>query len=178
MSTIIEEEYAQEIQEMGIRAYTGTREEDALILDWWSRLVETDEIEDTFMPATHALGSFYKLFQRPNWLFYDRDEMGFTLCIWAEPAMSSAFVGLWIAPRARKCKKTLRAMQLIYATLFTIFSVVLGITKQEKLLTTHEKLGYNVVGKIPALWGTEPAWVLSLSREDFESGRLNPCKGG
>ena len=164
----------EEIKSLGIRGYSSTPEEDSLILDWWTELVTTKTLPVIFSKSCYSLSLFYKLFQRPNWLFYLTDEEGITLAIWAEPMFSTACVGVWTAPRARKSKSTFKAMQLTYYTLFTIFSRILGITKQENLLPQHEKLGYTVIGKAPGLIDDEPCWIVMLTREAFEASKLNP----
>jgi hypothetical protein len=175
MTDVVQEnEYVKEIRDLGIRAYSGTPEEDTYILSWWSELVAAEELDTIFATTCRALGAFYKLFQRPNWLFYMADDQGFTLAIWAEPAFSSAFVGVWVAPRARKSKSVFRAMQLTYYTLFTLFNTLLGVTKQENLLTEHVKLGYIIIGKVDQLLDDQTAWVLQLTKAAFTAGKLNP----
>jgi hypothetical protein len=56
----------------------------------------------------------------------------------------------------------------IYRQLFNIFHVLCGITKQERLLKTHVKLGYQIISKIPLLWGgVEDGWLMLLTKENF-----------
>ena len=168
------EKYTEALKELRVKGYTGTAHEDNLLLQWWSSMVDSGELTEIFAKSCLALGNFYKLFQRPNWLFYREDKEGLQLAIWAEPMFSTACVGLWVAPRSRKSKEVFRAIQLIYYALFTIFNGVIGVTKRENLLTEHVKLGYTVVGKVSSLIDDEPAWIVHLSREAFNSGRLFP----
>jgi hypothetical protein len=168
--------YIEEIKELDIKAYAGTPAEDNMILDWWSQLVTTTELDEIFSKSCYSLSKFYKLFQRPNWLFYKANKEGLQLAVWAEPAFSTAFVGMWVAPTSRHSKSVFRSIQLIYYTLFTFFHCLMGVTKQEKLLTTHVKLGYNVVGKVDGLLDDQPAWIVHLSKKSFENSRLNPKK--
>ena len=168
--------YLEEVKELGIKAYAGRPEEDNMILDWWSHLVTTTELDEIFSKSCYSLSKFYKLFQRPSWLFYLADKGSIKLAIWAEPTFSTAFVGMWVAPDSRHSKNVFRSIQLIYHILFTFFHCVMGVTKQEKLLTTHVKLGYNVVGKVDGLMDEQPAWIVSLSKKSFENSRLNPKK--
>jgi len=168
--------YTEELQKLGVTGYTGRPEEDNMILDWWSELVTTGELDEIFAKSCYSLSKFYTLFQRPNWLFYVRDKQGIQLAIWAEPLFSTAFVGMWVAPRSRKSKQVFRSIQLIYYTLFTVFHCVMGVTKKENLLTTHVKLGYNVVGKVDGLLDDQPAWIVHLPKKSFDNSRLNPKK--
>lgn len=168
------EKYAEEIKKLGITAYAGRPQEDELLYAWWQEMKRTEELDAIFSRSCYALGTFMKVFQKPTWLFYTLDQYGLKLAVWAEPFYTSAFVGLWIAPRCRKSKSTFRAMQVIYAVLFNMFQTLLGVTKQECLLTQHNRLGYTTVGCIPRLLDSRPAWLLYLSKEAFEKGRLNP----
>jgi hypothetical protein len=169
-----EEKILDEVKELDIHGYCGLPQEDNMILDWWTELVTTHELDTIFSKSCYALSKFYALFQRPSWLFYTYDEKGLKLAVWAEPMLSTACVGVWVAPRCRKSKSVFRSMQLIYHSLFTIFANILGITKQENLLTTHIKLGYTVVGKVPNLIDDMPAWIVTMSKESFARSRLNP----
>jgi hypothetical protein len=168
----IETKYAEEIKKLGLTCYSATPQEDALVFDWWNSLVATKELPKIFAESCYSLSKFYHIFQRPNALFYTKDSTGIRLAMWAEPFFSSACLGLWISPRARHSKSSFRAMQIIYNILFSIFPSLLGITKQENLLTEHEKLGYTVIGKVPSLMDTQTAWILQLTRESFKNSKL------
>jgi len=164
----------EEVKKLDVRGYCGLPEEDNMILDWWTELVTTGELDKIFSKSCYSLGGFFKLFQRPNWLFYSADQHGFKFCIWAEPMFSTACVGLWVSPRHRKSRSVFRSIQLVYHTLFTMFNCILGVTKQEDLLTAHVDVGYTVVGKVNGLVDDQPAWIVHLTRESFKHGKLNP----
>ena len=164
----------EQVKELGIRGYSGTPEEDNLILEWWTELVTSATLYTIFSKSCYSISAFFKLFQRPNWLFYLKDSEGLTLAIWAEPMFSTACVGVWVAPRARKSKATFKGMQLIYYTLFTIYDRILGITKQENLLPQHTKLGYTVVGSVDGLLDDQPCWLVVLTKDEFLNSKLNP----
>ena len=164
----------EQVKELGVRGYSGTPEEDTMILDWWTELISSHTLDTIFSKSCYSLSTFYRLFTRPNWLFYMKDSKGLTLAVWAEPMFSTACVGVWVAPRARKSKNVLNGMKLIYYTLFTIYERILGITKQENLLPQHTKLGYTVVGSVDGLLDDQPCWLVLLTREAYQTSKLNP----
>lgn len=166
----------KELQELGIKAYTGSPHEDRLVLSWWANMGDTGELHRVFSKSCYSLSKFYQLFQKPNWLFYREKDQEMQVCVWAEPLYSSAFVGVWVAPNARKSKSSFRVLQFVYHVIFTAFNSVIGVTKQEKLLPEHVKLGYNIVGKVDGLLDDEPAWIAYLTKESFQNSKLNPLR--
>lgn len=171
------ENYTEEVQTLGIHGYTSTPEEDILILNWHSKIVTSKELSKVFSTSCYSISQFFRLFQRPNWLFYTTNEEGIDLAIWAEPMLATACIGLWIAPKSRESfaiKPVFRSMQLIYYMLFTMFNSIIGITKQEKLLAIHTRLGYTTIGKMENFLDNEPCWLVHLTREAFENGKLHP----
>lgn len=171
-----EPDYTAEAKRLGIAAYVGLPHEDVLILDWWQELKRVGELDAIFSRSCYSLSRFYKIFQRPNWLFYLADDKGLKLAIWVEPFYASAMTGVWIAPRCRRSKTVFRSWQLIYQAIFSMFDNVLGVTKRKCLLTEHEKVGYTIVGCINKLLDSQPCWIVHMSKEAFEAGPLNPAR--
>ena len=55
-----------------------------------------------------------------------------------------------------------------YEAIFNAYPVILGVTKQEKLLPIHERWGYTVVGKLPAIFDGEAGWLVVLTKEQYD----------
>jgi hypothetical protein len=168
--------YAEEAKALGIYNYKSTPEEDFMLYLWWMEMRESGELDEIFSTNCQSLGNFYPLFKAPNWMFYKADDQGPQLILWASQLLSAVCMGIWVAPRSRIDPKVYRAIQIIYHALFQVYPVNVGITKREKLLTTFESLGYNIVGKIPGLLDGEVDWIVHLSKESFENSKLNPDK--
>ena len=169
-----EKDLQEEIRRLGIKGYTGTPREDMLLLNWWHEMNHSGDLTKVFFRSCLAIGTFFEVFKRPNWLFYTEQDDSIKVAIWAEPMFSTACVGMWAAPAVRHAPSTFKTMQLVYYTLITIFDSILGITKQEKLLRQHEKLGYNIIGKVEGLFDGDDAWLVHLTRKAFENSKLNP----
>jgi len=86
-----------------------------------------------------------------------------------EPAMSGAFFGLWCRDIRRHGKGILEATEEALDYGLSWYPVLMGVTKQENLLDAHRKLGYNVMGKMPAIFDGEDAWVVYITREMFNA---------
>ena len=168
--------YAEEAKTLGIRGYKSTPEEDFMLYLWWTEMRASGELAEIFSASCQSLGNFYPLFKSPNWMFYKVDSKGPQLFLWASQLLSAVSVGIWLAPRSRLDTEVYRAAQIIYHTLFQVYPACVGITKREKLLTTHEYMGYTIVGKIDGLLDGEPTWLVHLSKEAFENSKLNPDK--
>jgi hypothetical protein len=87
-----------------------------------------------------------------------------------EPCFSGAFLSVWIDARKRRTKSALRTLLRVYQLAFEEFPVILGVTKQQTLLHEHGQLGYTCLGQFPKFWAGEDAWVVGMTKEDFEKG--------
>jgi len=148
-------------------AYTGSDEHDAWLLWWWHHLVMTDEMQTTFTADLRPLGAFFA-YWRTHPLFFRVGARYLWFVGWFEPVMDGAFAGLWVRADRRRTHAALEAVEAFLATGLARWPVLIGVTKQEKLLPAHVRLGYTVLGAVPGLWGGEPAWVVTLTQEGFD----------
>lgn len=149
---------------------------DMLIAAWWTMLRDLGELDRTVLDSAHTLGGFYKLFDTCE-LIFESDEHGIWIAGWAERIMSGVMFGLWVRPDKRGKPSTVSKLLDIYDLIFSQGAcVIMGITKQPKLLPAHAKLGYNLLGKVPGLWAGHDAWIVMLTPEEFY-GRWRKRKG-
>lgn len=158
-------------EETVVQLYEGNTKDSMTLLSWWMELVESDELDKILFPSTHSLGSFMHYFQPSKVrLVYCPDENGkIELAFWGEPvAPGIIFLSLWARSSLRHTRRGVQMVLDIYRQIFDTFHVVCGVTKQERLLKVHAKLGYKVIAKVPKLWsGIEDAWLVILTKEDF-----------
>jgi hypothetical protein len=144
---------------------------DAIIAQWWVQLTEIGDLEKTFGTGCGALSQFYKLLTEPDRLFlYDIDDQGIALAFLVSPIMGGAFLTVWVAPRHRASPSMLATIEDAYGRIFTGYPVLLGVTRQERLLRVHQRWGYTILGKVPHIFDGQDAWVVVLTKEAFEAG--------
>ena len=51
--------------------------------------------------------------------------------------------------------------------------LILGVTKQEQLLSLHQGMGYDILGPIPFLFDDTHAWLVHMTEQTFLSSRLS-----
>lgn len=151
--------------------YLGTQAHCALVARWYEDLYMSGEIYSTFTPDVHTIGAFYALWHHDATLYFHEEEGRIVLAWWTSPAFSGVFFGLWIAPELRRAKRALRWFEEALEFVLARSSVILGVTRQEKLLAPHLRMGYTVVGRIPGLWYGYDAWLVALTKEGFHGRR-------
>ena len=166
----------ERVEELGIRLYQGTPDEDVIIAQWWDSMFGTPEFSDLVASSAHSLSAFYTMFKPPNMMAYTVKDNAIESAHWAEPVSTSnkaIFFSSWCAESLRGTKQQAVLMTTIYELLFNMGKeVVLGITKQEKLLDLHRKLGYVILEPVPFLFDAEQAWIMYLTKEVFKTSRL------
>ena len=149
--------------------YDGSDAHDALVLGWWHTLVTTGDLARTFMASLHPVGAFLAFWRSPDRpLLFRADARGLWFAGWFEPMMAGASAGLWARADYRLTRVGLSAVETFLATGLARWPVLIGVTKQEKLLRAHTRLGYTVLGEVPHLWDGERAWVVVLTSAGFD----------
>ena len=154
--------------------YTGSILDDRLLAGWFGRLHLSGDWAKCFMQPPGGIGWFYAYFQREVQLWYvdDAHQGEILLAGWFEPInQGGAFFSLWIHQEHRTNPRMAQAFYELLEYGLQAKHILLGITQQENLLDGHRKMGYTVVGKIPGLWGSQDAWLVSLTRAQLEKGR-------
>lgn len=153
-----------------MNVYRQSTEEDLLIIQWWARLQQSDEMNKMFANP-HTPYSILKALQPPNVCLYELDGDGIWFMSWFEPTFTGAFFSVWIRPDRRKGLESYECFLKAADAGFSQFTTLMGVTKQEDLLPLHEKLGYTILCKVPELFGGLDAWVVLLDKEKIR-GRI------
>lgn len=129
-------------------------EADILIAQVWRNLMETGEIENLVYGRAKTLAGFLEIFRVPGRAVAECDEeLGIWFVGWVEPAFEGAFYCQWIHPNRRHGVAALTATLESMGHFLEKYPVLLGVTKQHRLVKEHVRLGYRKVGEIPLLWG-------------------------
>jgi hypothetical protein len=161
------------VKNASLTQYQGTPQDDVRVLEWYKELLESGELFNLVFPSAYALGGFFTML-RKSYFFYGLDEEDrIWFSSWFEPATRGvAFMSMWARREKRNTKKGVAQAYAMYKNAFKLLNVILGVTKQERLLKVHKRAGYEVVSKIPMLWGgVEDAWLVMLTKENFEKTR-------
>jgi hypothetical protein len=166
----------EQLYGLGAHLYCSTRDEDILIAEWWDRMFGTEEFSSLVAASAQSLSQLYGLFKPPNMMVYTVEGQELESIHWIEPVSSSpyaVFFSSWSSPKLRGAKRQAVLMTAVYELIFAMGKkTIIGITKQERLLNLHEGLGYVIVGKIPALFDAEPAWIMYLDMQGLKGSRL------
>ena len=154
-----------------IKVYEGSQEDSMALLRWYNELLATGDLEKVLFPGTHILGEFMAYFHSGKVrLVYIPDDAGaMKLVTWGEGLANGLIMfSLWMRPVFAHSRAGVQAAYDLYREIFEIFTVIQGITKQERLLKLHKKWGYEVVAKIPGIWaGVEDGWLVQLTKDNF-----------
>ncbi len=152
--------------------YDGSPQADLLLLDWWTRMAATTDLEQAFSVVHASAGSFFQSFRPPNILIYEVDDEGIWFAAWFDPVMSGAFYGLWIAPPMRLSMSALRAVQASVAFGLEKFPVLIGATRHVKVARQAARFGARILGDIPNLFDGETATIGYITNETVRAPRL------
>ena len=169
------EEYLKEAKELGLVLYQPCHEADVMLLQWWVKLNETGDFDELFADSQRPLTKFLKIFEPPCVLALAFEDNKVWQAVWFTPFgdnASSAFVGYWTDKDQRGVRKQVAITQLLYDMAFRFWKVLVGVTKHEHLLKIHRKLGYNILGSIPSFMEGKDAWIVYLTKENFQSSKL------
>ena len=171
-------QHEAEINRLGLLLYTPTFESDYLFLHWWLTLNETGDIKRLIIEDSRKLSAFYQIFTHPTVTLYTCSSQGaIDFVIWLRPASSTpaeqtVFSSMWAGIGVRGRRKHYDLARLIYTITFSIWTAILGTTWQPELLEVHKKMGYDVVGVLPNIYGQEYVYLVHLTKEKFENSRF------
>jgi hypothetical protein len=159
-------------EETVIKVYQADPHDSMVLLHWYLELVNTGDIDKVLFPSNHSLGLFMQYFNDFSEvrLVYVPDDKGeIQFAAWGtQMSPGVIFFSIWCREKLRSTKEGAQIVLDIYNAVFSVYQVVLGITKQERLLKVHKKLGYEIIDKIPKGWaGTEDAWMVLLTKDSF-----------
>ncbi len=167
----------------GLWHYTPSIGADMRILGWWYELVQNGERHLVAEPQqTDTPSDFLQFWRPPRALAFcpksERLEDGIWFAGWLEPILSGAFVGLWISPKYRTTKAAARVTHDFFDRATQAFPVLIGLTKQARLLPIHRTIGFTHLGTVPRLFDGDDAHVVVLTREGFEHGWKGRARRG
>jgi len=168
------ERYRANFEQLRIRVYASTAEEDLLLLRLYFYLCESGDISKITTPENHRLATFLDIFQSPTVTFYglsDSNEIDF-IAWFKEPSGTSIFAGIWTHPSTRSSRRLLYIIQNVYSLVFEFYSSILGATWQPELLQLHTKVGYSITGNFSDFMGQSIVWLMQLTRENFFKSRI------
>jgi hypothetical protein len=139
-----------------------------LLIDWYAKLIQSGDMALTFTLDMRWMGNFLQYFRKAT-LGYACDEKGIFFACWLEPLLSGAFFGMWIREDKRQASTSLKLAIEAYGEAFKVYTVLMGLCKQDHLKDVHLKLGYTLQCTIPGLWNGEDVAVYSMTREQWET---------
>lgn len=155
--------------ELTLYTYERTTDEDLRLFRAWARMAQDGDLDRLLLPSEHSPGAFMALLRQQVVVLYALDAHGeIYFMSWLAVFMALPTMSMWLRGDKRKSRSSARLISFVYSIAFLHTDVVLGITKQEKLLRIHKHLGYEVMCKIPGLWdkGVD-AWVIMLEKRNY-----------
>jgi hypothetical protein len=149
--------------------YDGSPEADLLLIEWWTRMAATADLDRAFSVVHASVGAFFQSFRPPSTLLYKVEGQRIWFAAWFDPVMNGAFYGLWIAPHMRITMAALEAVEESIAFGLSKYPVLIGATRIPKLARQTERFGAKVLGDIPKLFDGETATIGYITAETFRA---------
>jgi hypothetical protein len=146
--------------------YTPTYKLDALLLQWYARLLQDGELATMLVDRLHPASSFLRFFQPPTLLRLDVVET-IRAAMWFSPLLDGAVVGLYVCPEWRHLRR---------GTMFTVeglqwglsrWPVLVGWTRNARRVRTYRRFGFQLGGSIPNAQGGQTVWMVTLTAEQL-----------
>ena len=144
------------------------RSDEWLLVDWYAQLIKSGDMAVTFTPDMRYMGNFLAWFRAPRTLAISNDNSGVFFAFWLESFLSGAFCGLWVREDKRQSPTAMKLIIEAYNSAFQVYTVLMGICKQEHLRDVHLKLGYTKKTTIPALWNGDAVDFYAITKDDWE----------
>ena len=176
----IPEAVVKRAKNLDLRIYTGTQSEDIMLLNLWLELTERREIEKIMTPEYLPLHKFLECFQEPKITFYAMDGKNrLSYLCWVSGASTykeekTAFVSLWIRDTFRGTKRCIQIGSLTVELIFHHYDYILGTNWNIKKHKFFRHMGYDIIAKIPSLYGLRDIYFILLAKSRFyKSGLYN-----
>lgn len=148
--------------------YTPGTEGDGPLLVWYSKLVESGDLQKIAGQSVWSLSGFMGQFTRPDAsVFFAADERGWWAVAWGCPFVGGANWGFWLREDKRGGTEGPDFLFEFQTVAFEYFPVLIAVTKQESVVGKLTQLGYTVLGPVPYLFEGEPCYISYLTRDDF-----------
>jgi len=167
----------------GQEIYTGRADEDVLIARWWGRMAVDGDLDQLFTADSRTLRCLFGIVGPPHAFVYQADAEGIWFAMWTEQVLTGAFTGMWLRRDRRRTRRGLYAFLDALSWFLTFHPVLLGVTKQQKIIKEHLALGYTRMGDpLPDFFDGEPGYAVMLTRAAFgktlERFKRPPIGGG
>ena len=148
--------------------YEPSADGDVLLANAYRNIVQSGDHERLLGKECHRLTGFLALMQRPTCVFMEVDEeIGVWFLAWVTPTFQGAFYSQWVHKSMRHNRKMVASSLRAWDLALSEWPILLGVTRQPKLLKEHFKMGYVELCIIPKFWDGEDTHLLMLTRENF-----------
>jgi len=152
-----------------MKVYEPGPEEDLLLLQLYSTMVQAGDLEKAFTSPMKSLTTFMARLQPPSILVYEADKDGMWFVAWFDYILSALTLGLWVREDYRdQPKTTAPLLQESLRAIFGLTPVIVAITRDPKVVKSAQLFGFQKHGIIPHIWEGEAAYIMSVTKEDFE----------
>lgn len=149
--------------------YIPSAETDALLLKWWTILLDSGDLGEVFSGDLRAPSAFLALFQAPSALFFDTDDEGIRVAAWFSPALNGAMINLWARADFRH-RQWLPIVIEMMRQVFTVSSIIMFITRGPQVLRVAEEVGFTALTPpIPTICVGHAGTFGFLTKETFEA---------
>lgn len=139
------------------------------LIDWYAQLIKSGDMYSTFTPDMRYMSNFLNFFKPPRTMGYASDKNGIFFAFWLESFLSGAFCGVWIRESHRHAPSSMKLLIESYNSAFEVYTVLMGLCKQEHLQEIHSKLGYTKRTTVPGLWNGDAVDFYTLTKADWEN---------
>lgn len=141
---------------------------DILIANAFRNIVQADDHLRLLSRDCQRLGTFMLMLQPPNLALMEvNEEIGVWFLAWVTPTFQGAFYSQWVHESMRHKRAMVASSLHAWNLCLEQWPILLGLTRQPKLLKEHFKMGYKELCVIPIFWDGEDAHLLMLTRENF-----------
>ena len=154
-----------------MRAYNANDPQDELLLlNWWSTLVETQELHTVFDERYERISEFLIAF-RQDVLLVEVDEKGIWGAFWYDRSpLAGAFFSLWLRKDHRQSRASLTAIAQAIGVGFheLNFRAILVVTKEKGIAEMHRRYGFTRLGVVPGLYFGDAAIVSYMTDDMYD----------
>ena len=144
-----------------------------LLAAWWYDLKTTGEIHRLFNTSVSLRGLLNEIGNDPIvWIGEIDGAVKVITVAWVKPYMDGAFFNYWNHEALRGTRLQGQITVPIYRAALKRFGFIIGTTWQRDLLRIHSHLGYRIFGPFEGLCKGKEAYLVTLTRDDFENSAL------
>jgi hypothetical protein len=139
---------------------------------WYTELNKDEtELNNLFCKPLQSLTQILIWAKNSVNIMFENDDEGIRFAAWCAPEMSGAEFGAWCRKSWRGTKAHLKFMDEAYERALSMYPVLIGRTKQEKLHRLHLRMGYEFVGVVPGLFDGSPVREYYMTRQTRDERR-------